>query len=67
MSKPRWLVREDLDITMPPHPMHLIGRDDTFRAMKLDVLTVDGDRIAATTTFGPELFSAFGLAATLEP
>jgi RNA polymerase sigma-70 factor (TIGR02960 family) len=97
------LVREDIDITMPPHPMHLVGReamrglfgqaremgewrlliaganrmpcaasylrrpgDDTFRAMKFDVLSVQGDRIAATTTFGPELFGAFGLATTLE-
>ncbi len=39
--------------------------DDTFRAFKVDVLRVVDGRIAELTTFGPELFPAFGLAGTL--
>ena len=35
--------------------------DSVFRAFKLDVLRTDGDQVAETTTFGPELFGAFGL------
>jgi hypothetical protein len=36
-----------------------------FRAFKLDVLRVRGDRIAEITTFDATLFEAFGLPATL--
>jgi hypothetical protein len=39
--------------------------DDAFRAFKLDVLRIDGGRIAEVTTFGSEAFPAFGLAETL--
>jgi RNA polymerase sigma-70 factor (ECF subfamily) len=39
--------------------------DDTFRAFKLDVLRIEGDRIAEVTTFNADLFEAFGLEATL--
>ena len=39
--------------------------DTAFRAFKIDVLRIDGGRIAEITTFGPELFEAFGLAETL--
>jgi RNA polymerase sigma-70 factor (TIGR02960 family) len=39
--------------------------DDAYRAMSLDVLRFDGDRLAEITTFGPELFPAFGLAPAL--
>jgi RNA polymerase sigma-70 factor (TIGR02960 family) len=39
--------------------------DDTFRAFKIDVLRVRGDKIAEITTFGSVLFPRFGLAATL--
>jgi RNA polymerase sigma-70 factor (ECF subfamily) len=35
--------------------------DAEFRAFKLDVLRIEGDRIAEITTFGPELFPALGL------
>jgi RNA polymerase sigma-70 factor (TIGR02960 family) len=39
--------------------------DDTFRAFKIDVLRIEGDRIAEITTFKPDLFDAFGLEPTL--
>jgi RNA polymerase sigma-70 factor (TIGR02960 family) len=39
--------------------------DSEFRAFKFDVLRIEGGLIAEITTFGPELFSAAGLAATL--
>jgi RNA polymerase sigma-70 factor (TIGR02960 family) len=39
--------------------------EPTFRAFKIDVLRVDGGKIAEITTFGPELFAAFGLEETL--
>jgi RNA polymerase sigma-70 factor (TIGR02960 family) len=35
--------------------------DRQFRAFKLDVLRIESGRIAEVTTFGPELFPAFGL------
>ena len=37
--------------------------DSEFRAFKFDVLRIEGGRIAEITTFGAELFPAFGLAA----
>jgi RNA polymerase sigma-70 factor (ECF subfamily) len=40
--------------------------DDTFRAFKFDVLRVVDGRIAEITTFGAELFPAFGLPLVLE-
>jgi hypothetical protein len=39
--------------------------DSVFRAFKVDVLRIEGGAIAEITTFGPALFSAFGLPATL--
>jgi RNA polymerase sigma-70 factor (TIGR02960 family) len=38
--------------------------DSVFRAFKFDVLRVAGGRIVEITTFGSELFAAFGLAPT---
>jgi RNA polymerase sigma-70 factor (ECF subfamily) len=38
---------------------------DRFVAFKLDVLRIEGDRIAEITTFRPELLEAFGLPLTL--
>jgi RNA polymerase sigma-70 factor (ECF subfamily) len=35
--------------------------DSEFRAFKLDVLRIENDVIVEITTFGPELFPAFGL------
>jgi RNA polymerase sigma-70 factor (TIGR02960 family) len=40
--------------------------DSIFRAFKFDVLRVYAGRIAEITTFGPELFPAFGLPPTLQ-
>ena len=97
------LMREDIRVTMPPHPMVFEGikavlplhrpglrrpgdwrlvptranrmptaacylrahGDDTFRAFKFDVLRIEDGRIAEITTFGAELFPAFGLPPTL--
>jgi RNA polymerase sigma-70 factor (ECF subfamily) len=97
------LMREDIRVTMPPHPMVFDGiravlpliteglpapgdwrlvptranrmptaacylrahDDDTFRAFKFDVLRPSGGLVAEITTFGPELFPAFDLPATL--
>jgi RNA polymerase sigma-70 factor (TIGR02960 family) len=39
--------------------------DDAYRAMSLDVLRLDAGRLVEITTFGPELFPAFGLEPTL--
>jgi RNA polymerase sigma-70 factor (ECF subfamily) len=39
--------------------------DSEFRAFKFDVLRIEDGTIAEITTFGPELFPAFGLAPTL--
>jgi RNA polymerase sigma-70 factor (TIGR02960 family) len=92
------LLREDVRITMPPHPWLFEGiqavrelmasaagtgewrlvptranrmptaasylrqpGDTEFRAFKLDVLRVEGGRIAEVTTFDSTLFPAFGL------
>jgi RNA polymerase sigma-70 factor (TIGR02960 family) len=92
------LLREDVRVTMPPHPWLFEGiqavreliasaeamgdwrlvptranrmpaaasylrrpGDTEFRAFKLDVLRVEGGRIAETTTFDASLFEAFGL------
>ena len=47
---------------MPTAAGHLRQAGDTeFRAFKLDVLRVEGGRIAEVTTFDATLFSAFGL------
>jgi RNA polymerase sigma-70 factor (TIGR02960 family) len=39
--------------------------DNAYRAFKFDVLRIEDDAIAEATTFGPELFEAFGLPLTL--
>ncbi|MEZ0073687.1 RNA polymerase subunit sigma-70 [Planotetraspora sp. GP83] len=39
--------------------------DSEFRAFKFDVLRIENGAIAEITTFGPELFPAFGLPPTL--
>ena len=57
---PTWANR------MPTAASYLRRPGDTeFRAFKFDVLRIEDGRIAEITTFGPELFPAFGLAATL--
>ncbi len=51
---------------MPTAASYLKATDDTeFRAFKFDVLRIEGGKIAEITTFGAELFEAFGLPATL--
>jgi RNA polymerase sigma-70 factor (TIGR02960 family) len=99
------LMREDIRVTMPPHPwlyqgldqvLPLLARafdddsigdwrliptganrmptaasylrapgDSEYRAFKLDVIRVQSGRIAEITTFGADLFGAFGLPGTL--
>ena len=57
---PTWANR------MPTAASYLRRPGDTeFRAFKFDVLRVEDGAIAEITTFGPELFPAFGLAVTL--
>jgi RNA polymerase sigma-70 factor (TIGR02960 family) len=51
---------------MPAAASYLRRPGDTlFRPLKLDVLRIEGDRVAEVTTFGSGLFPAFGLPATL--
>jgi RNA polymerase sigma-70 factor (TIGR02960 family) len=51
---------------MPAAASYLRRPGDTeYRAFKVDVIRARGDRIAEVTTFGSELFGAFGLAETL--
>jgi len=51
---------------MPTAASYLRRWGDTeFRAFKFDVIRVDDGKVAEITTFGPELFQAFGLSATL--
>jgi RNA polymerase sigma-70 factor (ECF subfamily) len=57
---PTWANRQ------PTAASYLKAPGDTeLRAFKLDVLRVEGGRIAEITTFGATLFPAFGLPATL--
>jgi hypothetical protein len=92
------IAREDIRVTMPPHPMvydgleairplldrafpepgqwrlvpiranrmpaaasYLRGDDGDFHPFKIDVLRVEGGKVAEITTFGATLFPAFGL------
>jgi hypothetical protein len=49
----------------PAAASYLRRRGETeFRAFKLDVLRVEGDRIAEITTFGAQPFARLGLAPT---
>ena len=51
---------------MPAAASYLRRTGETeFRAFKLDVLRVEGDRIAEITTFGSQPFARLGLPATL--
>ncbi|HEX6873389.1 MAG TPA: sigma-70 family RNA polymerase sigma factor [Micromonosporaceae bacterium] len=102
------LLREDVKVTMPPHPIYILGRDNLvaglnqfldpnspahfgpwrsiptranrqpavahyvrrpgeheYRPQVLDVLTIEDGLVAEITSFGPDLFPAFGLPATL--
>ena len=51
---------------MPTAASYLRKAGDTeFRAFKFDVLRVEQHKVAEITTFGPELFSVFGLPVTV--
>lgn len=61
-----WRLLPTMANRMPSAASYVRRPGDTkFRAMKLDVLRVDGDKIAEITTFGPDLFEAFGLPQTV--
>jgi RNA polymerase sigma-70 factor (ECF subfamily) len=63
-----WRLLPTMANRMPSAASYLRRPGDTkFRAMKLDVLRVDEDRISEITTFGPDLFDAFGLPQTVDP
>jgi RNA polymerase sigma-70 factor (ECF subfamily) len=60
-----WQLVPTMANRMPTAASYLRRPGDTeFRAFKLDVLRIEGGAIAEITTFGPELFPAFGLAPT---
>ncbi len=61
-----WRLVPTMANRLPSAASYLRRPGDTeFRAFKLDVLRVEGGAIAEITTFGPALFPAFGLPATL--
>jgi RNA polymerase sigma-70 factor (ECF subfamily) len=61
------LVRTGVN-RMPTAASYLRAPGDTlFRAVKLDVLRVEADKIVEATTFPPDLFPVLGLPMTLEP
>ncbi len=60
------LVRTGVN-RMPTAASYLRASGDTlFRAVKLDALRVEADKIVEATTFPPDLFPALGLPMTLE-
>jgi RNA polymerase sigma-70 factor (ECF subfamily) len=53
---------------MPTAASYLRKPGDTeFRAFKFDLLRIEGGLVAEVTTFGAELFPAFGLPSILDP
>ena len=46
---------------MPAAASYVRGEDGAFRAFKVDVLRVEGGKVAEITTFDATLFPAFGL------
>ena len=53
-------------LRMPAAASYLRDWDDTeFRAFKLDLIRLEGGLVAELTTFGSDLFEAFGLPPTL--
>ena len=66
MAEGAWRLVPTAANRMPAAASYLRRAGDTeFRAFKLDVLRVEGGKIAEITTFGSNLFPAFGLPATL--
>ena len=61
-----WRLLPTMANRMPTAASYLRRKGDSeFRAFKLDVLRVEDAMIAEITTFGPDLFDAFGLPKTL--
>ncbi len=61
-----WKLIPTMTNRMPSAASYVRRPGDTkFRAMKLDVLRVDGDKIKEITTFGPDPFEALGLPQTV--
>lgn len=61
-----WRLLPTMANRMPAAASYLLRPGDTkFRPFKLDVMRMLDGRIAEVTTFGPHLFDAFGLPATL--
>jgi RNA polymerase sigma-70 factor (TIGR02960 family) len=61
-----WRLLPTLANRMPTAASYLrMPGDSEFRAFKFDVIRIQNGQIAEITTFGPELFPAFGLAPTL--
>jgi RNA polymerase sigma-70 factor (TIGR02960 family) len=61
-----WRLRPVAANRMPAAASYLRRPGDTvFRAFKLDVMRIEAGLLAEITTFGAELFPAFGLAPTL--
>jgi RNA polymerase sigma-70 factor (ECF subfamily) len=57
-----WRLVPTMANRMPTAASYLKRPGDTqFRAFKFDVLRIEGDAIAEITTFGSDLFAAFGL------
>jgi hypothetical protein len=62
-----WCLLPTMANGMPTAASYLKAPGDTiYRAFKFDVLRIVDGRIAEITTFGPMLFSQFGLPAKLE-
>jgi RNA polymerase sigma-70 factor (TIGR02960 family) len=69
LSEPgEWRLQPTGANRQPAAASYLRARGDReFRAFKLDVLRVEGGKIAEITTFDAHLFPAFGLPPTLPP
>lgn len=66
LSEGDWRLVPTMANRMPTAASYLRQPGDTiYRAMKFDVLRIEDGRVAEITTFGPELFPAFGLPLTL--
>jgi RNA polymerase sigma-70 factor (TIGR02960 family) len=66
LSEGEWRLVPTLANRMPTAASYLRQKGDSlYRAFKFDVLRIENGLIAEITTFGPELFPAFGLPPTL--
>lgn len=66
LSEGEWRLVPTMANRMPTAASYRrLSGDSAFRAFKFDVLRIEDGLVAEITTFGPELFPAFGLAPTL--